>query len=130
MQIEQPRTRWGVIIVLILLLGGLAAVPFLLLRPSGPLPSYEIQNYIGKVDVYSSEMGKWIPASRGAVLTIKDKVRTGEQSEIDLRVPDQIKIRLKENSEAEIAKPKLFERAFRYRLHLVRGPGLSRRNGL
>lgn len=121
MQIEQPRTRWGVILVLILVLGTLAALPFYFLRPTGPLPTYEIQNFIGKVEVFSRVQGKWTPANRGEILKLGDKIRTQDASEVDIRVPDQIRIRIKPNSEAEISKPRLFERSFRYRLHLVRG---------
>lgn len=109
------------VVVLILFLGTLAAIPFFLLRPSGPLPTYEIQNFVGKVDVYSGADGRWAPAKRGGILKVHDRIRTGPAGEVDLRVPDQIKIRIKENSEAEISKPRLFERSFRYRLHLIQG---------
>ena len=121
MQIEQPRTRWGFILVLVLVLGTLAGLPFYFLRPTGSLPTYEIQNFVGKVEVFSGAGRRWAPANRGGVLKLGDKIRTLDASEVDIRVPDQIRIRLKPNSEAEISKPRLFERSFRYRLHLVRG---------
>ena len=121
MQIEPPRSRWGVLVVLFLVLGTLAAVPFLLFRPGPALPAYEIANFMGKVSVYARPQRTWIEAQRGYALNLGDKIRTGPKSEVDLRVPDQIRLRLKENSEAEVKKPKLFEQAPRYQLFLHRG---------
>lgn len=122
MQIQEARPKWGILIGLFLLLGALAAVPFFLFQfQPKVLPSYEIQNFIGKVDVYSAERQAWIPAQRGIALGSRDKIRTGDGSEIDIRVPDQIRIRIKQNSEAEISKPNWFEQSLRYRLHLLRG---------
>ena len=123
MQIEETKPRWGTLLVLFLVLAGLAALPFFLFRAQAqvPLPSYEIQNFIGKVEIYSNKQRAWVPANRGTKVGARDKVRTGPGGEIDLRVPDQIRIRIKENSEAEVKAPRLFERTLRYRLHLLRG---------
>ncbi len=124
MQIQESRPKWGILIVLFLVLGALAAVPFFLVRsrPKIVLPPYEIQNFIGKAEIYSGEQRAWIPAQRSMALKAGDKIRTGADSEIDIRVPDQIRIRIKQHSEAEVTRPKFFEQAApRYRLHLVRG---------
>lgn len=127
MEIEEPATkpRWGLVWGLLLVLGGLAALPFLLsqyckLQPE-TLPAYQIQNFIGSVEVYASDKRAWVPARRGEVLKARDKVRTGPEGEIDLRVPDQISLRIKENSEVEVRAPGFFEKKVRYRLHLLRG---------
>ena len=108
--------------VVFLVLAALAAVPFFFFRlQSQELPSYEIQNFIGKVEVYNAPARGWAPAQRSGKLDVGDKIRTGDKAEVDLRVPNQIHLRIKENSEAEIRRPSLFDRALRYRLHLVKG---------
>lgn len=78
---------------------------------------------MGKVEIYARSKRTWIEGQRGYSLNLGDKIRTGPKSEADLRVPDQIRLRLKENSEAEVKKPGLFEKtqAPRYQLHLRRG---------
>lgn len=120
MQLEDSRPRWGILWIFLLLLAGAASIPFFLMKPK-VLPSYEIQNFMGKVEVYSTERKAWNEASRGQAISVMDKIRTGPGSEVDLRIPDQIRIRIKENSEAEIRKPHLLDRALRHRLHLLRG---------
>lgn len=121
MQIEDSRPRWGILLGLFVVLGGLAALPFFLYRQPKDLPTYQVQNFIGKVEVYSNENKAWVPVQRGDSLTVRDKIRTGSKGEADLRVPDQIAIRVKENSEIEVQAPRFFERSLRYRLHLLRG---------
>lgn len=122
MQIEDTKPRWGIVWGIFLLLAALAAVPFFYMnfQPKN-LPTYQIQNFIGKVEVYAKDKKAWVPAQRGSVLGAKDRIRTGPQSEIDLQVPEQIAIRLKENSEIEVQSPALLEKSVRFRLHLLRG---------
>lgn len=120
MQIETSRPRWGILFGIFLLLGTLAALPFFFLRPK-PLPPFEIQNFVGKVEVYSPETKAWGPPRRGQMLTARYKIRTAAGAEADLRVPDQIRIRLKEKSELYVRQPRFFEQTPRLRLHLARG---------
>jgi len=121
MQIEQPRTRWGTLIGISLALLALAIVPFVLFQSKVPLPTYEVQNFVGKVEVYSSQDAAWRSANRGDTLRAGDKIRTSDGGEIDIRVPDLFRLRVKENTEAEVSRPKLLERSLRYRLHILRG---------
>lgn len=124
MEIEEPRTkpRWGFVVGLLFVLGGLASIPFLLneFQPK-TLPTYQIQNFIGTVEVYARDKRAWVPARPGESLGPHDKIRTGSQGEVDLRVPDQISIRIKGNSEVEVRAPKFLEKELRYRLHILRG---------
>ena len=125
MEIEEPRarSRWVLVAGLFLVLGGVAALPFLYFYFQQPetLPSYQIQNFIGSVEVYASAKRAWLPAQHGESLGPRDKIRTGPESEVDLRVPDQIALRIKANSEVEVRPPGLFEKKLCYRLHLLRG---------
>lgn len=122
MQIEDPRPRWGIVVMVFVLLAGLAAIPFLLykIQPKN-LPTYEVQNFIGKVEVYSAQSRGWSPAHRAQIIHANDKIRTQEGAEVDIRVPDRLHFRIKEKSELVIKKPHLMDRALRYRLHLLHG---------
>ncbi len=122
MQIEDPRPRWGLVVFVLLLLVVLAGLPFFLLRSqTQELPNYEIQNFIGEVSVYTVRANGWAPAQRGGTLKAGDKIRTAAKGEVDLRIPNQIQLRIKENSEIEVRKPGFFDRSLRYRLYLVKG---------
>ena len=122
MQLEDSRPRWGIVTIIFLLLLAFASLPFLFYQfQPKDLPTYEVQNFIGKVEIYSAQAKAWLPAKRGETIRVNDKIRTAPGAEIDIRVPDQIRIRIKESSEAVIKKPNLLDRALRYRLHLLRG---------
>jgi len=90
-EIEEPSTkaRWGLVWGLLFVLGGLAALPFLLyqfyqFRPK-TLPSYQIQNFTGAVEVYTRDKRMWVQPRRGESLGSRDKIRTGPGGEIDLQ---------------------------------------------
>ena len=121
MQIENSRPRWGIVMGLFLVLGALAALPFLFYRQPKNVLFYQVQNFIGPAEVYSGKAKVWAPLRRGDSLTTNDKIRTGANAEIDLGVPDQLSFRVKENSQLEVKGPKLFARTAAYRLQLVRG---------
>ena len=123
MQIRDSQPRWGVVWLVFLVLALAAGLPFILFQfqSTKDLPKYEVQNFIGKVEVYSSQSRSWRAAQRGERIEAGDKIRTSAASEIDIRVPDQIRIRVKENSEIVVKKPSPFDHALRYRLHLTQG---------
>lgn len=120
MQLEESRPKWGILIGLLLCLGILASVPFFYFRPTKMIP-YEIQGSIGKSELFSAEKNAWEPARKGKQLNAGDRIRTGAGAEVDLKVADQIRIRIKENSELEVRKPSGFEWVKRYQLHLIKG---------
>ncbi len=121
MQIENSGPRWGLIVGLFVILGVLAGLPFLLYRKPKNLPLYQVQNFIGPVEIYSSKTKSWSPVRRGDSLGNQDKVRTGPQAEIDLGIADQFSFRVKENSQFEVRGSKLFSKNSGYHIHLVRG---------
>ena len=121
MQIENSRPRWGMVIGLFLVLGALAALPFLFYSQPTNLPFYQVQNFIGPAEVYSGKGKAWAPVRRGDSLTAHDKIRTGPKAEIDLGIPDQLSFRVKENSQLEVKGPKIFSKNSAYRVQLVKG---------
>jgi hypothetical protein len=126
MQIQETRPKWGILAALFVVLGALAALPFFLLfQPKSSSPPFEVRNFVGQAEFYAHEKRAWVPLRRGGSLGARDKIRTGPGGEVDLQLPDKIQIRLKENSQAEGPKPKLFEKELASRLHLLRGAIVS-----
>ncbi len=72
-------------------------------------------------EIYSGKDKTWVPLRRGQFLRSDDKIRTGPGIEVDLQVPDQIQMRLKENSELTGQGGKIFDKETTYRLQLLKG---------
>lgn len=121
MQIENSRPRWGLVIALFVLLAALAVVPFLSYQQPKNLPTYQVQNFIGPVEIYSPKTKSWTPMNRGDILKVKNKLRTGPKGEVDLGSMDQLSLRLKSDSQLEVKGPGLFEKKWGYHLRLVKG---------
>ena len=117
---EASKFKWVITIGFFLLLWGIAAVPFLIYPPSSSL-TYEIQNFSGLAQRYDAAEKSWVPPQRSEVLKVGDRLRTGPRGEMDFRIPDQMRLRLKENSEIELRAPRFFERSRSLRLFLRRG---------
>ncbi len=98
MQIESPRPQSA----LVFWLAGAATVAagavlfWLFLGGGGSVP-FEIANFAGQPEVFTHN--KWVPVNRGDVLRSGDKIRTGEDTELDLLLRDKVTIRVKANSE-------------------------------
>ncbi len=127
MRSERPKTGkkggWGIVIGLLILiiLGVLAALPFILFEPPAAPPPFEVRNLAGLAEVYSRPQNTWIPLTRGQVLGPQDKVRTGAGGEIELNYQDQVRLRLKENSVLEGRGLRLFEKETILRIYLAKG---------
>ncbi len=85
------------------------------------LPPLEIVNFTGTPEIYSKIDKSWMPLQRGGLMAWGDRIRTGADSEVDLRAADQMVIRLKANSELERKLPADQADANRYQIHLIRG---------
>ncbi|MFA6600898.1 MAG: FecR domain-containing protein [Candidatus Omnitrophota bacterium] len=136
LRIERPEVKrknnvtWILLSVFVLLVVAGALFWFLctgtqcLTAPQSPVDPFEITNFTGKPEFYLAEKKSWIPAMRSGVLTSEDKIKTGPGEEVDLRIPDVVFLRLKENSILSGARPGRFEKAGDkpvYRLHLIQG---------
>lgn len=102
---QPPSSRlWLIwILIVLILFGGLVffARSFkhqqTLISPS--LSGYEIEMFAGDAQVYQSKTSVWVKADRGLALEPGDILKTGKKSEIDFKIADQMRFRLKENSQ-------------------------------
>lgn len=93
---------------------------FLYYQQPKPGP-FRIANFAGTVEIYSPARNAWLPAERNGKLGAHDKIRTGPDAEVDLRLGDDVYLRLKENSQLEGKGPRLFDSSLTSRLHLLKG---------
>ena len=84
-------------------------------------PPFEVVNYFGDALVYTKDQNDWSEPNRGDRLEFGDIVRTGPKSEFELSLPGKIHMRIKEKSQVELRKPKLFSKETVYRIQLSRG---------
>ncbi len=123
MKIEPPseKPRWGMIAAVVILTAGAAVLLFFILhRPQLP-SALEVKSLKAGAEIYSPETKTWVPLRQGQVLQATDKIRTGPVSEVDLQIPDQLQLRLKENSEIEGQTPGFFDSQPTSRLKLPKG---------
>ncbi len=111
----------GVLGAFALIGGGLAILLFVYSKFLPSPPPFEISNFVGKPEVYSEKKGAWVPVERGASLGAHDKIRTNATSEVDMRMGQEMVLRLKGDSQLEGQGPKLFDRDLTYRLQLLKG---------
>ena len=102
----------------------LALLLYFLSRPL-PAPSFEVTSFNGQPERYSREKKGWIPISLGDTVGTGEKIRTPYQSEVDLKIPDEIRMRLKEDSELEVGGRSIFDPKATYRVRLRKGDLLA-----
>ena len=125
MRIDSPdkkkKKRFPVLLLLILVLslalGG--AYAYVYLMPPHPIPPFEIQSFIGKVEIKTAAQSAGTEPKRGGLLQIGDWVMTGPEGEIDLKFGNAY-MRVKENSEVAIEAPQFLSKA-KARVHLQKG---------
>lgn len=124
MRIEKPKkSRFSLRLFFFLFFCALAGIMVAILSNSGVKPPkpYQVQNVIGKVEIYSFKDRAWRSANRGDMILPQDKIQTGPASEIDIYVPDEMRIRIKENSAVETKDLGWFDRISTQRLKLLKG---------
>jgi len=99
-----------------------ARLPFLQAPADSNRPPVEIANFTGKPEYYSGETRRWSELQRGAIFNVGDRIRTGKDVKVDLKIEDQAILRLKEFSELQRpAHPFWVKQPVYYQLQLVRG---------
>ena len=91
---------------------------------SSPSPSqlshFEIGRFSGTAEIYDRSNRAWQTVTRRthSELTLgpKDKLKTGMNSDLDLKIPGTLNLRLKPSSEMEILKPKRGDQALRLKM--------------
>ena len=99
----------------------LGVAAYVLLNLPVNVQTFEITNFVGKTEMYSNAKRAWGPLERGASFGVGDKIRTGEESEVDLKLEDQAVLRLKPNSEIRGMRPWFFEKPTVLPIELVKG---------
>lgn len=60
--------------------------------------AFEVITFQGDVQIYSANSHAWMPAQRGQDVGLYDKIKTGEKSDIDFKLPGKALFRLQANS--------------------------------
>lgn len=113
--------------ILLAIAAAIAAVAFYLWARPGKAPSdvLEVSSFTGDVQVFDKLTGKWSPIDRGRKLQIGDRLKTGAEAEVDMEVPEKIRVRVKQNSEFGFMGPKMYEKNPYIRMQLDRGEMLA-----
>ena len=125
LKIEKPEKKnkaGGPIkgLLIILLLFVIAAVVYALI-PANPLPPLEVENFSGNVEIYNKATRAWEKIKRGQYVQMGDKIRSGEDGEVNLELPGEVRVRVKQNSEFGFMGPKPYDKNPYMRLNLEDG---------
>lgn len=92
----------------------------------------EIGRFSGKAEVFSYKKNEWMIVTRRThreiTLYPRDKVRTGPEADVDLKIENALDLRLKASSEIEILRPKRGAGPKDLRLKLHKGSVLGLSN--
>lgn len=124
LKIEKPKKNKssgpikGLLIVLLLfvVVAGVYA-----LIPANPLPPLEVENFSGDVEIYNRSSRSWEKIARGQYIQMGDKLRSGKDGEVNLELPGEIRVRVKQNSEFGFLGPKPYDKNPYMRLNLEDG---------
>jgi len=124
-RIEKPQNSSQIfpiiiILVVILVLIGAFLIPFLFTVPFSPL-ALEITCFEGDVQVSNFSGRGWHAPSRGEEFREGQKIKTGADGVVNLRVENQIILRLKENAELVNKRCRRQEQQEIYKLFLKEG---------
>jgi hypothetical protein len=125
LKIEKPERKnqargpiKGLLIILLLFV--VAAVVYAFI-PANQLPPLEVENFSGNVEIYNRSTRSWEKIERGQYIQMGDKLRSGKDGEINLELPGEIRVRVKQNSEFGFLGPKPYDKNPYMRLNLEDG---------
>lgn len=124
---QKPMDRHdkkALIIIPLLAAGGLLILPLL---PVKPVSSFETLQTNGNVKVISPQKAILENPTRGSEIVPGSIIQTGPESEIDLEIPGQVKMRIKENSEVVVGKAYFYEKQPPLRVLIESGRVLATR---
>jgi hypothetical protein len=121
---KKSYSLWPAMLAVTAALGTGFGIAALLWKPV-VVPEYSAVAFSGEVESYAPEEGTWLRLSPGDLIQSGRKIRTGRAGRVDLIVPEQIHLRLQENSLLEIQAPRVFERGADFRVQLERGTLLA-----
>ena len=125
-QAPDNRRNYFLIVSIFLILVSIfvAGLVLFLMGPTAPAAyNCEIGRFSGIAEVYSDQKGEWTTITRRThhqiTLHPRDKIKTGPEADVDLKVASTFDLRLKPSSEIEVlsAKRGSHSKALRLRLH-------------
>lgn len=123
LQVEKPKAS-GYLkpLLIVLLIAGaiLAWAYFMPQAPSAPL-AFEVVNFEGDAQIYDLESRSWRAPKRGEEFGASQKIKTGADGQINLQVENEIRLRMKGNSELENKQSALIGNQEVYKLHFGQG---------
>ena len=127
-QTNQSPFRVFLIAIFLIAVGAAALLAIYKVPAEGLKPSnFIVQNYAGKAEIFLHEKKSWLEPTRGGALNPKDKIRTAEGADLDIML-DEVRIRLKENSEIRFITPKIISGELTDRFELIKGKALVMTN--
>lgn len=117
---SQSYGFWKPFLVVLVLVAGVLAWAHFTPKPSLPL-SFEITGFEGNAQIYDAQSRLWRTPKRGEEFRTGQKIRTEANGIVNLQVENEIRLRLKGDSELINKLSAVVEKKEVYRLHLERG---------
>lgn len=114
------RSYWNVLLVAFVIVAGLMAWFRLSGQSRVPL-SFEVLGFEGDVQIYDLPSRSWRAPKRGEEFSTSQILKTGANGSINLQVENEIRLRLKENSEIKNEESRVAWKREIYKLRLLQG---------
>ncbi len=122
LRIEKPKTPnyWKPLLAVLVIAAIVILWPHFAPKPSAPL-AFEILGFEGDVQIYDLQSRSWRAPKRGEDFQDLQKIKTGADGMVNFQVENEIRLRLKENSELHNEESRMSAKKEIYKLRLLRG---------
>ncbi len=120
--VAKPKftSLWKPLAIILLIAGALILWSLFAPRPSTPL-AFEILGFEGDVQIYDLQSHAWRAPKRGEEFASSQELKTGADGLVNFQFPDEIRMRLKENSSLKNESSRLFGKTEVFKLRLTEG---------
>jgi len=118
---KPANNRLGIAIVVVIVIAAALIVWSRFAPQAGASLAFEILGFDGNVKIYDLKSRAWRAPRRGEDFTSVQELKTGADGTVNFRVPDEIHLRLKENSTLKNEVSKLIGKQEIYKLRLSQG---------
>jgi len=121
-RIEKPKkaSYWKLLVVVLAIAAGLIIWVRFVPRSYVPL-SFEVIGFEGDVQIYDLQSRSWRVPKRGEEFVTSQRLKTGSGGMINFQVENEIRLRLKENSEIQNEESRVKGTREVYKLRLIQG---------
>lgn len=122
LRIEKPRksSYWKPLTIVLVIAAILVLWPYFAPKPSTPL-AFEVLGFEGDVQIYDLQSRSWRAPKRGEDFGTSQKLKTGADGMVNFQVENEIRLRLKENSELTNEASRFSQGQEIYKLRLNQG---------